>query len=144
MSLWSERLDNSAALIEARRILGSIDGYRDSTNDPTMLESIDRIEYVLGVLVSGLEDVDPRLITQVTLDTLQSHMANLSSYLASWQSGQGDAYLSQHAQNMLDNILTILTQIPQTPPSLGRQSSEEFAWLSFRSSTCGRSSQVIA
>ena len=112
MDLWSQRIENSQAIREAREIRTLVASLKERQGSPDEQSYLDRIDFVVGLVVNHLENYDPRLITDGFLNNLTNPLANLHAYLISWQQGQSIEYLTIHSQGMVDNILGILASLP--------------------------------
>lgn len=111
MDQFEARVQNSEALRQAKVILDGIPANREKATSSEETQALDRLDLVVSLIVSTLEKADPHLITQATLDALNSSCANIIDYVQRWMSGQGIEYITVHTQNMLDGALVTLTQV---------------------------------
>lgn len=111
MDQYEQRVKGSEALRQARLILEGIPANRERATVDEETQALDRLDLVISLLVSTLENSDPRLILQTILDSLANNCGNIVDYVQRWMSGQGIEYLTVHTQNILDAALGNLAQV---------------------------------
>lgn len=124
MDQWTQRVQNSQAIREAREILtliGTLSEQQHTADDQAYLE---RVDFVIGLTIRYLEGYDPRLLTEGFLNSLVGPLTNIRSYLNTWVQEQRPEYLAQHIQNMLDNLLTTLATLPAQDLAVAREALE--------------------
>lgn len=114
MNPWLEKVNASPALEKAtqlKKVLVNLNLKNYNNEDRAFLE---RIEAVMDIIISKINDSDPRLINTAALTSIGNSMANVISYWNSWMDGKDQVYLHTHIQNELDTIVTQLVIISPT------------------------------
>jgi len=115
MDKWTDRISNSTALAELKVVLSTVGEAKKNDPAPEQLDSLDRLDFVVTLILDRLTNADARLVSNQVLDAIGPSSSNLRSYLDTWKQGGGEEYLSVHSQNMADSILQQVAQIPSLP-----------------------------
>lgn len=80
-------------------------------NEVTSLEAIDRLKQVQRLVVTSLSSVDPNLVSEERLNTLDALIRQQIDQINNYKSNQNVAHLAG-ANSSADNVLTQLVSIP--------------------------------
>ena len=121
MSIWSDRVDSWGipALVEQVRELVDAGGISDQTEQDHLERGLRVAEQVRWTL----ENIDPTLVANQTLEQLSLLLRSLIEQITSWRSGAGVDQLTSLAAASADGLVRLLGEIP-IPASAAEASAE--------------------